>query len=110
MLKLNAKSAADKQLIETIKAIVSERSALSRYTVTETLKSGLDLKGQFETADQGGKFITIDNGSERPARVFLANGVEDDKDSYELVVAQANGDFIFNGIKYPKGSRKLMIQ
>lgn len=110
MLKLNAKSAADKQVIETLKAIQSERSSKSRYSVTETLKEGLNLKGTFESADGGGKFVSIDLGTDRPARAFLANGVAEDKDSYSLVVAEANGAFEYNGIKYAKGDRKFMIQ
>jgi len=107
MLKFN--SAKDKAVLETIKAIQSERAAKSRYTVTETLKSGLDLSGQFQTGQLGGKFVQIETGAERPVNVFLSNGTPDNKDSYDLVIATANADFEYQGIKYLKGDRKLML-
>jgi len=107
MLKFDAKK--EKALIETLKAIQEERAGLSRYKVVETAKSGLDLSGQFQTTPEGSHFIEIDLGGQRPQRVFLQNGVKPDKESYDLVIAEANNEFSFNGITYPKGSRKAML-
>lgn len=113
-MKLNQKT--EKSLIALVKEIQEARAQLSRYELLEVVKSGIS-KTELKTAEPnadgtaGGKYVEVNfDEKERPLRAFLKTGVAADKDEYDLVTMQAKSEFTFQGITYPKGHRKLVVQ